>query len=148
MQRLLFMLTLTFDGDGIFNFNPATTTRRRRLTTTVSAQDHCGDWGAWSECTATCGKGFQHRNMTCEHEIGERNAGDVNGTTAAVGTDAGDTDTDGIITEKNVHREYQLCGTQDCPMPCIGTWTTWNTCPATCILDIAQNVNRTPNVTR
>jgi hypothetical protein len=66
-------------------------------------------WGTFSECTKTCGMGFQFRLRT------------VSTAAANGGTKCGDL------------REVRFCNKQGCPVDCVvGKWGSWTGCTKTC----------------
>jgi hypothetical protein len=76
--------------------------------------DCIGNWTAWGDldaCNATCGGGWESRAFIITTE-------------AAYG---GQT-----CTQANNTVEWQACATTDCPGHCVGSWTAWDSCNATC----------------
>eukprot|EP00750_Incisomonas_marina_P017870 INCI2543.1.p1 GENE.INCI2543.1~~INCI2543.1.p1 ORF type:complete len:985 (-),score=137.41 INCI2543.1:1016-3970(-) len=78
------------------------------LRTSQSSHDGCvGDWSAWGACSESCVGGIQSRTF-------------LSSSTPSA--------SDPLCAHEMV--ETQPCSANDCPVDCVGSWTSWDVCPA------------------
>merc|ERR1712054_730919 len=81
-------------------------------TTTVAPSVDCvGSWGSWSACSATCGDGTQSR---------------VYSVTTSVSNGGAECNFADNATQS------QDCNDGACPVDCVGSWSSYSACSATC----------------
>jgi len=110
-QSRVFVVT-TEAMHGGQNCSVANATTELRECNTQPCPINCiGNWTAWGACNATCGGGNQSRLyiITTEAAYGGTNCSLVNSTI-----------------------EWRECNTNSCPVNCIGDWSQWGSCNATC----------------
>jgi hypothetical protein len=86
-------------------------TRTQSCNTQACPVDCVGSWGAWGNCSVSCGCGTQSSTYAVT-------AAATNGGAACAAAD-GDTRT-------------QSCNTQSCPVDCVGSWGAYGDCSDSC----------------
>lgn len=83
----------------------------------VCPEDCVGSWGDWTDCSVTCDGGTRTRVFAVE--------------TAQAGTGAHCLDDAGVVLEDG-SEDKGACATEVCPVHCVGAWSSWSQCSATC----------------
>ena len=81
---------------------------------TAMSYDCHGEWGAWSECSVSCGGGMRSRLYTIVKEAERGNPGGK------------------PCPHPDKHVELSKCNENVCPVACEGKWSDWGECSAPC----------------